>query len=79
VTASQFEGGHSEAEQLAASIRRAVHSETNGAIRNLSVEVVSETVLLKGRCPTYYHKQLAQHAAMGFPGCRRLSNEIEVS
>ena len=35
--------------------------------------------LFARRCPSYYHKQLAQHAAMGFPGSRRLTNEIEVS
>jgi osmotically-inducible protein OsmY len=68
----------SEFEQLAISIRRAVQRETNGAIRDLSVEVESETVFLRGRCPSYYHKQLAQHAAMCFPGSRHLTNQIEV-
>jgi len=72
-------GVPSEVEQLATSIRRAVQRETNGAIRNLSVEIESETVFLRGHCPSYYHKQLAQHAAMCMPGSRRLANEIEVS
>ena len=68
----------SEVEQLVISIQRAVQRETNGAIRDLSVEVQSEMVFLRGRCPTYYQKQLAQHAAMCLPGSRRLTNQIVV-
>jgi len=68
-----------EAERLAASIERAVQRETRGGVRNLCVEVNCNGVLLKGRCPTYYLKQLAQHAAMGMPGGERLTNQIEVS
>ena len=68
-----------EAEKLAAAIERAVQRQTAGAVKNLSVEVHKEGVLLKGRCDTYYCKQLAQHAAMRFPAARHLTNEIEVS
>lgn len=68
-----------EAERLAASIERAVQRETRGGVRNLSVVVSRNGVLLRGRCPTYYLKQLAQHAAMTLPGGARLTNQIEVS
>ncbi|OHB72442.1 MAG: hypothetical protein A2V70_14470 [Planctomycetes bacterium RBG_13_63_9] len=68
-----------EAEELAASIERAVQRETGRGVRNLTVEVNRHGVLLKGRCATYYCKQLAQHAAMGMPGGQRLTNSIEVS
>lgn len=68
-----------DAERLAASIERAVQRETHGGVRNLSVEVSRYGVFLKGRCSTYYLKQLAQHAAMGMPGGNRLTNQIEVS
>jgi hypothetical protein len=68
----------SDVEQLVILIWRAVQRETNGAIRDLSVQVESETVFLRGRSPSYYHKQLAQHAAMCLPGSRRLANQIEV-
>jgi len=68
-----------EAEQLATSIERAVQQETCYGVRNLSVEVNPDGVLLKGRCETYYCKQLAQHAAMGMPGGEQLTNSIEVS
>lgn len=68
-----------EAERLAASIERAVQQETRGGVRNLSVEIHPDGVFLKGRCRTYYLKQLAQHAAMAMPGGDRLTNQIEVS
>ena len=68
-----------EAERLAASIERAVQRETRGGVRNLCVEVNRYGIFLRGRCPTYYLKQLAQHAVMGMPGGERLTNQIEVS
>ncbi len=68
-----------EAEKLAASIERAVQQETGRGIDDLTVEVSPQGVCLKGRCTTYYAKQLAQHAAMSMPGGDRLVNSIEVS
>jgi hypothetical protein len=68
-----------EAEQLAASIERAVQSETGRGVADLSVEVGPHGVRLTGRCETYYTKQLAQHAAMRVHGGDRLINCIEVS
>ncbi|MDZ7617895.1 MAG: BON domain-containing protein [Patescibacteria group bacterium] len=67
-----------EAELLVASIERAVHEETGRAVRDLSVKVSEEGVLLRGRCSSYYTKQLAQHAAMATPGGDAVTNEIEV-
>ena len=68
-----------EAEELAVSIERAVQHETGRAVADLTVEVGPQGVRLKGRCDTYYTKQLAQHAAMRIPGGDRLVNSIEVS
>lgn len=68
-----------EAEALAASIERAVQRETGRRVRNLSVEVTRDGILLRGRCDTYYCKQLAQHAAMAMPGGQRVTNRIEVA
>lgn len=68
-----------EAEELAASIERAVQRETGRSVDDLTVEVSPQGILLKGRCTTYYTKQLAQHAAMSMPGGDRLINSIEVS
>jgi hypothetical protein len=68
-----------EAEELAASIERAVQYETGRGVADLAVEVNPEGILLRGRCTTYYTKQLAQHAAMSIPGGDRLTNSIEVA
>lgn len=68
-----------EAEMLAASIERAVQTETGHGVDNLTVEVSPQGILLRGHCETYYCKQLAQHAAMGMRGGDRLLNHIEVS
>jgi hypothetical protein len=67
-----------EAEELAASIERAVQRETDYGVRDLCVEVSDDGVLLRGRCDSFYLKQLAQHAAMCTPGGNRLRNFIEV-
>ena len=56
-----------ESELLAASIERAVQEQTRGAIANLAVVIDEGVVFLHGSCSTYYHKQLAQHAAMTVP------------
>ncbi len=68
-----------EAEQLVASIERAVQEETGHRVHDLSVEVGEDGILLKGRCNTYHCKQLAQHAAMGMPGGDHVINSIKVS
>jgi hypothetical protein len=68
-----------EAEELAASIERAVQDETDWGVSDLLVEVSPNGVLLRGRCETFYTKQLAQHAAMRIPGGNRLINSIEVA
>lgn len=68
-----------EAEELAASIEKAVQRQTGRQIRDLTVEVNRDGVRLRGRCATYYCKQLAQHAAMAVPGGDRLTNSIVVS
>jgi len=68
-----------EAEALAAHIERAVQRETRHGVRNLSVDVDDEGIRLRGRCDTYYTKQLAQQAVMSMPGGDHLTNAIEVS
>jgi hypothetical protein len=68
-----------EAEELAASIEKAIQLETGRGVADLTVEVSPQGIQLRGRCTTYYTKQLAQHAAMNIPGGDRLINSIEVS
>ena len=69
-----------EAEVLATSIEQAVQRETGRGVADLTVEVSPQGIQLRGRCNTYYTKQLAQHAAMSIPGGDRLvNNHIEVA
>jgi osmotically-inducible protein OsmY len=63
---------------LAQRIRNDVREQTFGGVRDLEVRISAQGVVLRGRCSSFYCKQLAQHAAMGLAGPRRLVNEIEV-
>jgi hypothetical protein len=56
-----------EPEELSISIERVIQEQTAGAIANLAVVVEDGSVFLHGSCASYYHKQLAQHAAMTAP------------
>jgi hypothetical protein len=67
-----------EAEELAASIERAVQQETGHGVRNLRVVIGNDSVVLNGRCDSYYCKQIAQHVAMSLSRGERLVNGIEV-
>jgi len=67
-----------EVEKLALMIERAIDRLTNRGVRDLKVEVSRHGILLRGRCHSYYAKQLAQHAAMSVRAGQRLVNCIEV-
>jgi hypothetical protein len=67
-----------EAEELAALIEKAIEQETSHGIRGLSIMIEGDGIMLGGRCESFYHKQLAQHAAMSISGCEWLVNRIEV-
>jgi osmotically-inducible protein OsmY len=62
----------------AARIRRAVRRETRGGVDQLKVEIDQRGVHLRGRCSSFYCKQLAQQAAMRLAGDAPLDNQIEV-
>jgi hypothetical protein len=64
--------------QLAISIRQRIESRLVGRIRELVVRVVEGSVVLEGKCATYYSKQLAQHAALGVLENEQLENAIIV-
>jgi hypothetical protein len=42
------------------------------------VRVLGNTIVLEGKCATYYTKQLAQHAALGVLDDEQLENAIVV-
>jgi len=47
-------------------------------VRNVSREYDEGVLLLRGRLPTFYHKQLAQEAVAGLNGVWQVVNETEV-
>jgi osmotically-inducible protein OsmY len=47
-------------------------------ISGFRVLVQEQGLILQGRAPTYYAKQIAQHVAMQSSGLAILANEIEV-
>lgn len=63
---------------LASRINRLIDEQTGGGVRELAVHVGMESVRLRGRCASFYCKQLAQHAAMQLSGDVAVVNEIEV-
>ena len=64
---------------LAIAIRQRIETRLSGRIRDLAVRFAGDTVVLEGRCTTYYSKQLAQHAALGVLENEQLENTIVVS
>lgn len=67
-----------ELELLALKLERTIRKHTGDRVRQLHVEVDDEVVTLRGRCGTYYCKQLAQTAIRQLLGERSLRNQIEV-
>ena len=55
-----------------------VHEHTSRRVRNLSVEVVGEEVILRGRATSFYVKQLAQHGVRAILPLAPLRNTIVV-
>ncbi|MBN9523064.1 BON domain-containing protein [bacterium] len=47
-------------------------------LRQLVVTVNEAEVIITGRVPTYYLKQMAQEAVRPSLGCRRLRNHVQV-
>ncbi len=64
------------AEQLEVLIQRRLLGRVT--LRRFRVLVQERGLVLQGCAPTYYAKQLAQHAAMEVGGLPILTNEIEV-
>lgn len=48
------------------------------AIRNVLCEYANGVLVLRGRLPNFFHKQVAQEAVLGIPGVDRVENQTEV-
>jgi len=64
---------------LAVAIRQRIESRLGGRVRDLAIRIRGETIVLEGRCATFYTKQLAQHAALGVLDAEQLENAIVVT
>lgn len=60
-------------------IENEINRRTGRRIRDLDVACEGNRVVLRGRAPSYYLKQLAQHGALDVLPEIAVENEIEVS
>lgn len=60
-------------------IRRRLRATGRGSLLSVECEYSDETVVLRGRVPTYYCKQLAQSVLLIDALAKRVVNLIEVS
>ena len=65
-------------QDLAEKIELAVQTRTGGRIRGLQVRVEDGGIVISGRAPTYYTKQLVTHAAMEAGDELLVTNQVEV-
>ncbi len=63
---------------LAMRIKRSVRRHAGSGVRALEVLVATDVIRLRGRCGSFYCKQLAQTAAMRLSSGVAVVNEIEV-
>lgn len=58
-------------------VRSQIRCRLGEPVKGLSIDVRDDRLVLSGRAPSYYAKQLAQHVAMDVSSLP-LANEIEV-
>jgi osmotically-inducible protein OsmY len=63
---------------LAERVEQALHAIGYAALRAVEVSACGGLVILQGRVPTYYLKQLAQATVVEVPGVQELRNDVEV-
>lgn len=60
-------------------IRSRLHSSGQPMLRRVECEYHEGIVILRGRAPTYYLKQVAQSIVLSHPDVEELVNQIEVA
>jgi hypothetical protein len=66
-------------EKIVRRVQGALQRNPYPLLRSLFFEYEGGVVILRGRLPSYYYKQLAQEALRGIDGVTHVVNEIEVS
>jgi hypothetical protein len=64
---------------LAERVERALRATGYGPLRGIAVTVQARLVILGGRVPSYYLKQVAQTTALAVPGACQVRNDLDVS
>jgi osmotically-inducible protein OsmY len=64
--------------QLVESVARALRATGYGPLRDIEVVAHARLVILGGRVPSYYLKQVAQATALSASGVDRVRNDLEV-
>jgi osmotically-inducible protein OsmY len=64
--------------RLAERVGQALRATGYLPVRAVEVTVTGRVVLLRGRVPSYYLKQVAQAVALDVPGVRGLWNDVDV-
>jgi len=67
-----------EDRRLAERIEHALCATGYGALRDVEVSVTASIVILIGRVPSYYLKQLAQATAQADPEAHQIYNDLDV-
>jgi osmotically-inducible protein OsmY len=65
--------------RLAELVERALWATGYTPLRGIAVIVHARLVILGGRVPSYYLKQVAQTTALAVPGARQVRNDLHVS
>jgi osmotically-inducible protein OsmY len=64
--------------RLAERVERALRATGYGPLRGIEVTVHARLVILAGRVPSYYLKQVAQTTALSVTGAQQVHNNLEV-
>jgi osmotically-inducible protein OsmY len=63
---------------LAELVERALRATGSGPLRGIEVTVHAGFIILGGRVPSYYLKQVAQATALAVAGARQARNDLDV-
>ena len=65
--------------QIEAEAEGRLRRSSSCALREVSCEFRDGVLVLRGRLPSFHHKQMAQELVHRIPGVERVDNQIEVS
>jgi osmotically-inducible protein OsmY len=64
--------------RLAERVEQALRATGYPRLRGIEVTVHARLVILRGRVPSYYLKQIAQETALAVPGTHQVRNDLDV-